>query len=205
MRKGRLFLRNVRQLDNILPTSSETVAAEYLRSDGKAQIDVALYDGMEIFDPLSMGVQRELSSEIYDYIDRKLYMIPTLYEIRICFHGKLPEGVYEDEIRSLMTEHYSFIFRDKESDLRINSLKILGLTLCGILFLALYFALELSSLEAIFMEFLSIMGTFALWEAVDCWFLERKAIKIERLYAGQAVLSEITFDHTDIQKGGSFK
>lgn len=38
-----------------------------------------------------------------------------------------------------------------------------------------------------------------------CWFLERRAIKIERLYAGQAVLSEITFDHTDIQKGGSFK
>lgn len=38
-----------------------------------------------------------------------------------------------------------------------------------------------------------------------CWFSARKAIKIERLYAGQAVLSEITFDHTDTQKGGSFK
>lgn len=193
MGKGQTFLKKVHHLDASLPSSSETVAAEYLCPDGKAQIDVALYDGLELFEPLSVGRQRELNAEIYDYIDRKLYAIPTLYEIRICFHGKLPGDASETEIRAMLTEHYAFIFRDKEADLRINSLKMLGLAFCGVVFLALYFALELSNLKPVFMEFLSIMGTFALWEAVDCWLLERKALKAERLYAGQAVLSEIAF------------
>lgn len=195
MGKGQTFLKKVHHLDASLPSSSEAIAAEYLCPDGKAQIDVSLYEGMELLDPLSVGRQRDLRADIYDYIDRKLYAIPTLYDIRICFHGKLPEDVSETEIAAILTEHYAFIFRDKEADLRINSLKMLGLALCGIAFLTLYFALELSNLKPIFMEFLSIMGTFALWEAVDCWLLERKALKAERLYAGQAVLSEISFTH----------
>ncbi len=195
MGKGQAFLKKVHQLDASLPSSGETVVAEYLCPDGKAQIDVAFYDGLKLFDPLSVGRQRDLSVEIYDYIDRKLYAIPTTYEIRICFHGELPEEVSETEIRAVFKEHYAFAFRDKEADLRLNSLKMLGLALFGIIFLALYFALELFNLKPVFMEFLSIMGTFALWEAVDCWLLERKAIKAERLYAGQAVLSEITFAH----------
>lgn len=194
MRKGQQFLRKVRQLNTSLPSSSAVVASEYLSPDGKAQIDVALYGDIELFDPLSIGKQRELNAGIYDYIDRKLYTIPTLYEIRVCFHGKLPEGTSKEEIKNILTEHYAFIFRDKEADLRINSLKMLGLTACGIAFLALYFALELSNLKPLFVEFLSIMGTFALWEAVDCWLLERKSLKIERLYAGQAVLSEVGFE-----------
>ncbi len=193
MRKGQEFLKKVHQLDATLPSSSEAVAAEYLCPDGKAQIDVALHEGMELFDPLSVGRQRDMNVEIYDYIDRKLYAIPTLYEIRVCFHGELPKDTSEEEIRAMFTEHYAFMFRDKEADLRINSLKMIGLTLCGIVFLALYFALELSNLKPLFMEFLSIMGTFALWEAVDCWLLERKALKMERLYTGQAVLSEVVF------------
>ena len=193
MRKRQDFLKKIHQLDANLPSSSDAVTAEYLCPDGKAQIDVALREGIELFDPLSIGRQRDLSVEIYDYIDRKLYAIPTLYEIRVCFHGELPKDAPEEEIRAMFTEHYAFMFRDKEADLRINSLKMIGLTLCGIVFLALYFALELSDLKPLFMEFLSIMGTFALWEAVDCWLLERKALKMERLYAGQAVLSEVVF------------
>lgn len=195
MGKGQTFLKKVHQLNASLSSPNEIVATEYLCPDGKAQIDVALYDGIELLDPLSAGRQRDLSVDIYDYIDRKLYAIPTLYEIRICFHGELPKDVSEAEVQAMITEHYAFIFRDKEADLRINSLKMIGLTLCGVVFLALYFALELSNLKPIFMEFLSIMGTFALWEAVDCWLLERKALKAEHLYAGQAVLSEISFTH----------
>lgn len=193
VRKRQAFLKKVHQLDATLPSSNEAVTAEYLCSDGKAQIDVALPEGGGIFDPLSIGRQRDLNRDIYDYIDRRLYAIPTLYEIRVCFHGELPKDMSEEEIRAMFTEHYAFMFRDKEADLRINSLKMMGLALCGIVFLTLYFALELSNLKPLFMEFLSIMGTFALWEAVDCWLLERKALKMERLYAGQAVLSEVVF------------
>ncbi|MEW9079893.1 hypothetical protein [Terrisporobacter glycolicus] len=55
----------------------------------------------------------------------------------------------------------------------------------------MYFILEIKSSNPIFMEFLSIAGTFSLWEAVDFYLLERRRLKIERLNSGQIALSQI--------------
>lgn len=194
MHKRNHFLMRIHELDKSLPSTRKAVAEEYLCLDGKAQIDIALYKGIELFHPLSMGKQKELSREIYDYIDAKLYTIPTLYPIRICFHGRLPDGTSPEEISDLIEEHYSFEFRDKKEDLRINRFKIIALTILGIVLLAGYFALEWLTLEPVFMEFLIIAGWFSLWEAVDSWVLERKTLKIAYLNAGQSALSEITFE-----------
>ena len=65
----------------------------------------------------------------------------------------------------------------------------------GVILLALYFALELSASNPVFMEFLSIAGWVDAWEAVESWFLERKSIKLEYLSAGQAVLAEVAFSN----------
>ncbi|MGN0313156.1 MAG: hypothetical protein ACI4EG_00035, partial [Fusicatenibacter sp.] len=64
-----------------------------------------------------------------------------------------------------------------------------------------YFTLELMSSNPVFMEFLSIAGWVAAWEAVDSWLLQRKALRIEYLSVGQAALSEVSFAKED--KGGA--
>ena len=64
MGKGQTFLKKVHHLDASLPSSSEAIAAEYLCPDGKAQIDVSLYEGMELLDPLSVGRQQDLRADI---------------------------------------------------------------------------------------------------------------------------------------------
>lgn len=43
------------------------------------------------------------------------------------------------------------------------------------------------------MEFLSIAGTFALWEAVDFYLLERKDLKTQKYNTGQLAMIEVQF------------
>lgn len=195
-RKGSL-LAGIQKLDRITPTADEKTASEYLCADGMAQIDVNLYEGVNLFNPLSFGKQRDLNSDIYELIDAKLYTIPLKYPIRICFHGCVPDPQIQNEVRKAIQEHYMFLFRDKKADLRINLLKTIGMTIFGVILLAIYFTLELTSPNPVFMEFLSIAGWVAAWEAVDSWLLQRKALRIEYMNAGQAALSEVSFAEQD--------
>lgn len=191
-RKGNTLLE-IKKLDRLTPTADEKTASEYLCSDGMAQIDINLYDGVELFNPLSYGKQRDLHSDIYELIDAKLYTIPVKYPIRICFHGSVSDPQVQDEVRKGIQEHYMFLFRDKKEDLRINLLKTICMAIFGVILLTIYFTLELTSSNPVFMELLSIAGWVAAWEAIDSWLLQRKAIRIEYWNVGQAVLSEVTF------------
>lgn len=187
------LLSGMKNLDKTMPTAEERTAQEYLCPDGKAQIDINLYDGVELFDPLTFGKQRDLNSDIYALIDEKLYTIPLKYPVRLCFHGHIPDAEIQAEARAVIQEHYMYVFRDKEADLRLNLFKTIGMAIFGAALLAVYFALELASSNPVFMELLSIAGWVAAWEAIDSWLLQRKAIRLEYLYAGQAALSEVTF------------
>ena len=193
MRRRADLLAELRQLDRMIPSAQEMTEREYLCADGVAQIDVNLCDGEPLFNPLSYGRQRDLNSAIYELIDEKLYTIPLKYRIRLCFHGQLPDEKVQQEVRSVIQEHYMYALRDKKEDLRINQIKAIALAIFGAALLAIYFALEIAVSNPVFMEFLSIAGTVSAWEAVETWFLERKSVKLEYLAAGQAVLSEIVF------------
>ena len=64
---------------------------EYLCEDGKAQIDIFLSDKSELFNPLTVGQQRDLSPSVYQLIDEKMYTISLKDPVRLCFLGKIPD------------------------------------------------------------------------------------------------------------------
>lgn len=176
-----------------MQTAEKKLVEEYLCADGKAQIDINLYDNVELFNPLTCGKQLDLNNDIYNLIDAKLYSVPLKYPIRLCFHGNIPELQTQAAVRETIQKHYMYTFRDKKEDLRINLLKTIVMATLGAALLAIYFTLELTLSNPVFMEFLSIAGCFAVWEAVDTWILQRKILKMEYWSAGQAVLSEVVF------------
>jgi hypothetical protein len=175
------------------PSIREYVESEYLKPDGKSQINVRLYEGLEIFEPLSVGRQLELNSDILSFIDMKLDTIPTLYPVRINFVGNLPDPETREKITALLYERFGVTLREKQLQLRKNGWKVAFLAAFGTIVLTVYFTLQILNLKQLFMEFLSIAGTFALWEAVDYGLLERNVFKLEKLDAIQANLAEITF------------
>ena len=197
MNRMKNLLAQMQQLEQRIPSAEDMTEREYLCDDGRAQIDVNLFDGAELFNPLTYQKQRDLSGAIYELIDEKLYTIPLKYPVRICFHGHVPDGDTQQTVREVIQEHYMYTLRDKKEDLRINRLKTIGLAIFGVILLTLYFALELSASNPVFMELLSIAGWVAAWEAVESWFLERKSIKLEYLSAGQAVLAEVAFSNAN--------
>lgn len=165
---------------------------EYMNDEGVGVIDVCLSEGLELYDPLSWGRQRELNPEIYDFIGQKANLLPAQVPLRICFHGHVPPEDQE-QIRRLMAEHYSLELQDRMWDLRSNRHKLIGMVAVGVVFLSLYFFFALREDDGLFLELLSVIGSFALWEAADCFLLERRAITRDMMNIAQHMTQEVVF------------
>lgn len=179
---GRLPVKPLRQY----------LESEYMEGDS-AVIDVCLYDDLALFDPLSMGRQLDLNPEIYDFIDRKSYLIPAHTPLIIRFHGRALTPEDQACVRDLLSERYMNILRDKLWDLRSLRRKILALLAVGIAFLSLYFYISISLDDGIFLELLSIIASVALWEATGCLLLERSELNRQVLDTLQGLRQRIEF------------
>lgn len=189
----RRMVKNIRRFENNMLSMERYLEKEYLDEDNNAVIYVNAYDGIEWFDKLSIGNQVTLNQDIYDFIDRKAYYIPIRYPIIIQFVNVDLNEEEQNQIIRLIKEHYTLILNDKRIDLHFNFITILSLFTLGIILLIIYFTINIAEVGEIISEVLSIAASFALWEAVDYFLLERKDISKERLNAGQLSISEIHF------------
>lgn len=189
----RRMVKNIRRFENNMLSMERYLEKEYLDEDNNAIIFVNAYDGIEWFDKLSIGNQVTLNQDIYDFIDRKAYYIPIRYPIIIQFVNVDLNEKEQNQIIRLIKEHYTSILNDKRIDLHFNFITILSLFTLGIILLIIYFTINMAEVGEIISEVLSIAASFALWEAVDYFLLERKDISKERLNAGQLSISEIRF------------
>lgn len=189
----RRMVKNIRRFENNMLSMERYLEKEYLDEDNNAVIYVNAYDGIEWFDKLSIGNQVALNQDIYDFIDRKAYYIPIRYPIIIQFVNVDLNEKEQNQIIRLIKEHYTSILNDKRIDLHFNFITILSLFTLGIILLIIYFTINMAEVGEIISEVLSIAASFALWEAVDYFLLERKDISKERLNAGQLSISEIRF------------
>lgn len=189
----RRMVKNIRKFEKEMSSMDKYLDKEYLDEDNNAVIFLNAYDDIEWFDKLSTGNQVILNQEIYDFIDRKAYYIPIGYPIIIQFVNVELNEMEQNLIIRLIKEHYSLILNDKRIDLQINFITILSLFTLGIILLIIYFTINIAEVGEIISEVLSIAASFALWEAVDYFLLERKDISKERLNAGQLTISEIRF------------
>ncbi|WP_066714586.1 hypothetical protein [Clostridium sp. Marseille-P299] len=187
----RKMVGRIRRYENDMPSMETYLEKEYLDKDNNAIIRIYAYEGMEWFDKLSTGNQATLNQDIYDFIDRKAYYIPIRYPIIIQFENVELNEEEQHQIIRLIKEYYAL--NDKRIDLHFNFITILSLFTLGIILLIIYFTMNTAEVGAIFSEVLSIAASFALWEAVDFFLLERKSISKERWNAGQLTISEIRF------------
>ena len=166
---------------------------EHIRDgEGYAVVDVSLGEEVTLYDPLSLKGQKDLSGEIYDYIEAQTNVIPANVPLRIRFHGDFPEEE-QAEIRQMMHRHYVMKSFDISWDLMANFRKMLLLALFGAAVLALYLYLALTSQNALMTEILSIIGSFSLWEAADAFLLERPHLRRESRNNEQSLGQRIEF------------
>ena len=165
---------------------------EKYMENGKARIDVDLTDA-ELYTPLSRGKQRQLNGDIFDHIEQSANLLPSLVPLRIVFYGMEPDPEEQARVRELYQRHYSAAMQDRLWDQRSNTHRMLYMILIGVAFLALYLVLALNREDSLFLELLSVIGSFSLWEAASCFLVERKAIQKELMETAQFMTAEIAF------------
>ena len=159
--------------------------------DGNAVIDVNLCEE-NLYEPLSLKGDKDLSGEIYDYIEAQANVIPAHIPLRIRMHGDILE---EDraKIPEIMHRHYTMKSFDIAWDLMANLRKMLFLAIFGLAVLAVYLVLALTGKNVLFTEILSIVGSFSLWEAADALLLERPHLRREYKNNEQNLNQKIEF------------
>ena len=175
---------------------------EYLKGirdgEGYAVVDIDVGDGSTLYDPLSMGKQRDLNGDIYDYIDAQTNVVPAEIPLRIRFHGDIP-AEEQETVKSAMQRHYTLKSLDVSWDLAANLRKMVLLALFGVAVLALYFYFAFTRDDAFFAEILSIVGSFSLWEAADALLLERPHLRRESKNIEQSLSQRLEFVSTKPQ------
>lgn len=168
------------------------IEEEYIE-DGVAVINIALYDGFEVFEPLTSGKQLELNQDIYDLIDRKSNLIPASVPIAVCFTGRKLAEAEQNTIHNLIYEHYFAQMQDLAWDQRSNRHKMWALLGFGIALITAYFLLAVNFDNLVLLEILSIIGSFSVWEAADCFFVERREIRKNLIFNRQLLDMNILY------------
>ena len=83
------------------------IKEEFLTDDGDADIFIYLESKDELFDSRTRGKQKELNSEIYDFIEDKSSMLDN--DTRINFHINGIELTSKEQgiVKHLVKEHYA--------------------------------------------------------------------------------------------------
>ena len=165
--------------------------------NGNAVVEVAL-EGVTLYDPLSVKGEKDLSGEIYDYIEAQTNVIPAEVPLRVRLHGDFSEEE-QAEIKASMHRHYTMKAYDISWDLVANFRKMLLLALFGAAVLAVYLFLAITGRNAFFTEILSIVGSFSLWEAADAFLLERPHLRREFRNNRQNLTQTVEFVRDDAE------
>lgn len=186
----RIFKQRIKEYEKSKKGLLSYIQEEYMDGEGRAVLHLNL-TGAELYNPLSMNEQQELSGEIFDYLDSKSYPVPAEIPLIIRIHGVEPQE--RAKVMSMIREHYDLQTHDKRLDLRLNMWRAVFMFALGIIMLSLYFFLAFLETEPILYEVLSIAANFIVWEAVDFALLERHSLKIAYHDSVQMAMAEIEF------------
>lgn len=172
---------------------AEYLQKNYMQQDGTALIKINLYDDFELYDPLTIGETRRLNQDIYDLVDREANLIPPLTPLRICFCCREISPDDQDRIRHMFYDHYQADNLDKVWDRNVQFARFWRMFLFGLVMMALYIVKSVGTDDNLFLEVLSVLASFSLWEAADIWLVERRQLKAAREEAKQRRDATIEF------------
>lgn len=199
MNRREVYYKRMNALKNELngKYSNKRYVQRRLQSDNTVKIDVNIPDGMELFDKMAPEGSGQLDPEIFRYIDEQAYYVPTEYDLIVNFVGIELDAVRQKQVETALHEHYNMQVYDKLDDVRNNRRLGIFLLVFGILALAVYFFVAKFAENLIFHEVISIVGTFSVWEAVDCWLINGHHTKVELHNALQMAMIKVAFTPTD--------
>ena len=119
-------------------------------------------------------------------------LLPSMMPLRITFHGVKEED--RENVPYLFKLHYELDMQDLFWDKRTTGIKMLYMTLIGVMFVVLALALTFAGKGDLFREIFGIFGSYCLCEAAGCYFVERRQINRDLLEAARFQTAELVFE-----------
>lgn len=166
--------------------------ANYIIKGQSVVLEINCSDINALYNTYSPDNNRDISNDIYNYIIEQAYFVPFEYNIILLLKGDFPKETQE-YIRMKMKQHYNMLLEDKIKKVRTNTFKSLGLFSLGMaLFFLIYLMTKIDNTQFV-RDILSIAATFALWETVNYYILDRRSLKWELYDAAQLAFCDIAF------------
>ena len=169
------------------------IESEFLSDNGDANIYIKINSKEELFDSKTIGNQKDLNSDIYEFLDSKASILSSDIQINLYILGLDLKEEEKEEVKNLIKEHYAIEIYKKQKEHRRIEIKVFRLLLIGIIF-TIFYALTLKySNYDIFNEILLFIASFSIWEAFDFILYDLIDIKREREFITQKLLIDIYF------------
>lgn len=137
----------------------------------------------------ALDASGRVKATLYDELAESANLLPSLVPLRLVLTGvsKAEAACVSDAIR----EHFQAQMKDLLWDKHSNRTRMFWMTAIGLLLLSAYFILNVTLENPMFLEILSIIGSFSLWDAASCFFVIRREIDRQLLEAAQFLTMEV--------------
>ena len=161
------------------------------------EIKIKVHEEADLYNDFDPD-QVQLKDEVVSYITRK-YQEKERTD-QYCMHIISDVPVDEERVRrnfrKYVEEEVGIIKRDHKR----SSMKQALLFIIGIIFIAIWAAMS-SKTGVIILEVLSIIGSFAVWEAANVWIVDKPAMQLQQLRLKKMMETEVRFTVLDTTEG----
>ena len=140
------------------------------------EIRIKIHDEADLYEPFDPDGSL-LSEDVVSYFSRRFQERAVGEAASLRIISDVP--VNEERVRANIRSYAMGALEQNAREQRKYSLKQLYLVLIGLAFIALWLVLKRTT-EGIGSEVLSIIGSFAVWEAANIWIVEKPALRLSK-------------------------
>ena len=160
-------------------------------SNGRGIIDVGAENYDDIFSYYDLDGESVLEKEFDSFLEAKADAIPLDVELALHFHVTSPSKIKRKEIESAVKNNYKREIRALNRKIHRLSVFTLYMLVMSIFWFGLWTLSKILNWHFVIEQLFTIISWVFTWEVVNCFFIERRDLKIERLKKYRFVRSDI--------------
>ena len=145
-------------------------------SENSKTIHIRVNEEAEIFNPLDPE-EKTLSDEVIAYIDEKIEGRKMYEKVTIEFICDKPLNM--EKIEDAFRYYAEDLEEQFNQEYKVCTMQQIYVTVIGVLCISLWLGIR-NFYEHVLIEMLSIIGSFAIWEAATIFIEEKPAIQLKR-------------------------
>ncbi len=172
---------------------------DYYIENNMAYISINVNKYHDIINKYSINNYEWLNGHFAQYIEESAYYIPLEYDITLDINGKFTEEEKEKIIKAIRT-YYGIKIGDADNQLKDNQRKNMILFVTSVIFMFIFLILTIYITNFRFLEPISIILWFVIWEYLNNSFIEKRKLKQERSEIAQLTNMDIKFNEDVTRK-----